>query len=965
MAIQMDFRVKNGLVVATTATILGTTSSTSTTTGALIVSGGTAISENLNVFGNATVGTSTKSSLLTVNNTVTSAINVRSNAAFISPNSVNTITVRMLNSDVLTFNGASGQLFSISDSFTGTIFAVNDISGVPSIEVYDTGLVSLAEFTGNVGIGTTSTTAKLTVNGGASISGITTITNTSNAISTTTGALQIIGGAGIGRDVWIGGSLNVAGGITASVSGVITTASTVNTLLQTSTATHFLTFVDSNNSGATAESLYTTSSFVINPGTGNVGIGTTPTTSKLEVAGNVRITGITTVTDTTNATSTTTGALQVVGGAGIGRDLWVGGNINVAGVVTGAISQVQTTAQTSTASYYLTFVDTNNSSAAAESLFTTSSFTVIPSSGNVGIGTNDPQRKLTVRSDSVGTVTVIALYNADTTNGNGSVVSFRANTTGTSSATFHEVAGFQIATTEHNHLTRNTNFSIFTDSSSTGLTSKVTITGDGKVGINTASPTSTLTVSGTVSINSDTVVTGGSLQVRNGIPIYLWNSDTTNYYYLDNTGASGSTNGKLRFLQGNVGTRVIFDSDGNVGIGTSSPTFKVDVALGSVNNNSTSFGYNVYADATTNVGYAGYSFTLTNSTSTATGFIRLARTASTVYLGMEIQSQSRDGIRFLTGATTPTEAARISAAGIVTITSTTNATSTTTGALQVTGGVGIGGNLYVGNSATILSTIASTGSVQQNALYVAGGVGIGSSLYVTGPAVFNNNVTFSGTSTYVYSTNTVYTDNLINIHSPAGSTGTNHTWTVNDGKDIGFIFHYYDTADRDGFLGLANDTKYLEWYDRGAESTTGTFTASNYGIFKTGGIQLVNTTASSSTSTGALTVAGGVGIGGDLYARNIYTNGSQVIPFKMEEFTATGSQTTFTVTGGYIAGTVMVFANGIFLNSGDFTASNGTTVVLNSARNAGDIIKIIAGGTSSSSNQQQSFSIAMSVALGM
>lgn len=50
--------------------------------------------------------------------------------------------------------GTSGQLFSVTDSFTGTIFSVNDVSGIPSIEVLDTGLVKLAEFNGQVGIST-------------------------------------------------------------------------------------------------------------------------------------------------------------------------------------------------------------------------------------------------------------------------------------------------------------------------------------------------------------------------------------------------------------------------------------------------------------------------------------------------------------------------------------------------------------------------------------------------------------------------------------------------------------------------------------------------------------------------------------------------------------------------------------------------------------------------------------------
>jgi fibronectin-binding autotransporter adhesin len=269
----------------------------------------------------------------------------------------------------------------------------------------------------------------------------------------------------------------------------------------------------------------------------------------------------------------------------------------------------------------------------------------------------------------------------------------------------------------------------------------------------------------------------------------------------------------------------------------------------------------------------------------------------------------------------------------ISVTNITSATSTNSGALQVTGGVGIGGNLVVGgtiygtattattatnlaggtagqlayqtapgltgfvnvgvagevlisngtsapsysNSLTLASTASSTSSVTANALYVAGGVGIGSSLFVTGPAIFNDNVIFSGTATYVYSTNTVYTDNLINLHVPVGSTGTNHDWLVDDGKDIGLVFHYYTGTDYNAFLGLANNSKYLEWYDRGDE-VGDVFTGTRYGVFKTGGIILTHTTASNSSSTGALTVAGGVGIRGDLYVGGFsYSGGAQVI----------------------------------------------------------------------------------------
>lgn len=67
--------------------------------------------------------------------------------------STSNIEVSMLSSNTLSFSGTSGQLFSITDSMTGTIFSVNDISGIPSIEVIDDGRIYLAETFGNVAIG--------------------------------------------------------------------------------------------------------------------------------------------------------------------------------------------------------------------------------------------------------------------------------------------------------------------------------------------------------------------------------------------------------------------------------------------------------------------------------------------------------------------------------------------------------------------------------------------------------------------------------------------------------------------------------------------------------------------------------------------------------------------------------------------------------------------------------------------
>jgi len=52
--------------------------------------------------------------------------------------------------------------------------------------------------------------------------------------------------------------------------------------------------------------------------------------------------------------------------------------------------------------------------------------------------------------------------------------------------------------------------------------------------------------------------------------------------------------------------------------------------------------------------------------------------------------------------------------------------------------------------------------------------------------------------------------------------------------------------------------------------------------------------------------------------------------------TATASQTTFNITGGYVIGYVDVFLNGVLLTPSDYTASNGLTVVLNTGASASD-----------------------------
>jgi hypothetical protein len=177
------------------------------------------------------------------------------------------ITLRVINSGTvgtLSFEGTSGQLFSLTDSMSGTIFSANDVSGIPSIEVLDTGLVKIAQYSGYATIGGTG--------------------NYTNATSTTSGVLQVVGGAGIGRDLYVGGTIygNLSGSVTNTTNSAITN--------ETASATvHYPVFVSGISGNLPLK--VDNAALVWVPSTNRLGIGTTSPTSRLHVAGAGNTTG--------------------------------------------------------------------------------------------------------------------------------------------------------------------------------------------------------------------------------------------------------------------------------------------------------------------------------------------------------------------------------------------------------------------------------------------------------------------------------------------------------------------------------------------------------------------------------------------------------------------------------------------------------------------------------------------------
>ena len=140
-----------------------------------------------------------------------------------------TITIQTYptSNGTLSFEGSSGQLFSITNDMNGTIFAVNDVSGIPSIEVLDTGAVKLAQYNGAAIVGGSAWdgTSKLQVNGNLLVTG--TITETSSIVykenikpieNALESVLQLLG---VTYDRKDGSSINEAGLIAEDVNNIL------------------------------------------------------------------------------------------------------------------------------------------------------------------------------------------------------------------------------------------------------------------------------------------------------------------------------------------------------------------------------------------------------------------------------------------------------------------------------------------------------------------------------------------------------------------------------------------------------------------------------------------------------------------------------------------------------------------------------------------------------------------------
>lgn len=239
----------------------------------------------------------------------------------------------------------------------------------------------------------------------------------------------------------------------------------------------------------------------------------------------------------------------------------------------------------------------------------------------------------------------------------------------------------------------------------------------------------------------------------------------------------------------------------------------------------------------------------------------------------------------------------------------------------------INGALFAGTESTIISAFSLTsGSIVSNSYILADS-------WVNADSIVSNTITSSGhlrvNSNGAYIVGNVNIIGSLNVSGTQTQTQTQQSTSpilglhysptplvIDDGKDIGLEWQYFKGAEKKAFLGWQNSTGSLVYLDD-ITDVGNVITAGVFGNVQIGSLLISNTTATTSNTSGALKVVGGISTLGNLYvAGNIVTT--------------TTTTANLSVTGNVVGS--------MYFNSGDTIFINGSPVVTSaSAFNGGPV----------------------------
>ena len=650
---------------------------------------------------------------------------------------------------------------------------------------------------------------------------------------------------------------------------------------------------------------------------GGVGIAGT------SYVGNTLFTSTIFVADNTQSTSSTSGAVQITGGLGVSGRVTTGTGLSVLGAATIA------------------------GSLSASSLTLINALSI--SNGGTGLGTSGTANQIIGMSNSSTNLEYKVIVAGSGIAVSNSPNAITLSTTGGGITSLNNLTsgGQTFATgtsgTEFNIVSSGSTHTFNMPAAGTGSSGTVTTGTQTFAGAKTFNGITTF-----ASATSATSSSSGGLVVTGGVGIagtsYIGNTlFTSTIFVADNTNSTSSTSGSLQVTGGIGVSGRIFGGTGLSVIGAASINSTTTIN-GATILNSTLYasgpaiiqsgglgvtggvvvsqgGLGVTGAAVFNGSLSVATSTILNSTLNAYGNVNFALSMNVAGpsslagvgvsgnldvsggLGVTGASLFRSSIIIQSGGLGVTGGIVISQGGLgvtgaavfrstvqsigsVTVNSNTNSTSSTSGAVVITGGLGVSGNVYIGTglsvsgSATFRSGTSATGTAP---IYLTSGTNL------TTPE--SGALEFDGT--YLYFTPSTVRKQLSNIAvsgtAPSGSTSGDFWWDASSGVlKIYYDSYWVETTGSDIYTAISNQI-----------------------------LSINDNTNSTSSTSGAVIVTGGIGVSGNLnIGSGLGVSGLTSLTYTSEKL-STKSSATGVVTHDLTTGSIFYHSS----ISNNFTAN--------------------------------------------